>query len=510
MVGLKKQLDCWVKDLKERIYELGNHSMIVLIGNIIGKVLSLFMMFIFSRFLGAQTYGDYIFVMSFIYMIVLVPQLGINTGLISFLSRKTIDDVSKQSYVSFSFLITFVAGIILYGIVLSFDEFILQTVLGNFDEKQLFYFLTPLIVLFPLQRLSVSVLLAHKQFKYSTIIKDLVVPLVRLIVVVIIVLGFEKLDYSAMITSIYIFTITVFVILFVKVFKEGYIGRLKKDTNHLALLKYSLPLFFTGIIIVLADNIDKYMIGMIIGTKDIGVYLVAVQVGILSMYALGPITTVLAPSISEMYHDRKFIELNMVYKTISKWMVMIALIVAGFIVVYPKDILSLFGSEFIDGYNVLIAFAMGYVVISLFGPVGTINAMVGNQKQHLIANIISIVFNLVANWILIPLIGINGAAIATILSIVLRNLIDYIFVYIKLKIHPYSSKMLTIAIIISFASFVIFIVGQFLSISIFWKLMILGAIYVVLVVPLLLKYVLSDILFFKQLIEKMKNTRIKS
>ena len=72
------------------------------------------------------------------------------------------------------------------------------------------------------------------------------------------------------------------------------------------------------------------------------------------------------------------------------------------------------------------------------------------------------VLTVTTNLLFIPIWGIEGAAIATASTIVVFNLIRFIFVYIKLKIQPFSVKTILVLFILAIA----FGVNEFLP---FWK-----------------------------------------
>jgi O-antigen/teichoic acid export membrane protein len=54
------------------------------------------------------------------------------------------------------------------------------------------------------------------------------------------------------------------------------------------------------------------------------------------------------------------------------------------------------------------------------------------------------VLNIIANVILIPQFDIAGAALATLMSVVLYNIGKAIFIYVKFRIHPFQVKLLII------------------------------------------------------------------
>ena len=64
----------------------------------------------------------------------------------------------------------------------------------------------------------------------------------------------------------------------------------------------------------------------------------------------------------------------------------------------------------------------GRLISSFSGSVGNILQMTGNQNIYAIILLIGAILNVVLNLIFIPLYGINGAAIASMSSLIVWNL----------------------------------------------------------------------------------------
>jgi len=99
-------------------------------------------------------------------------------------------------------------------------------------------------------------------------------------------------------------------------------------------------------------------------------------------------------------------------------------------------LLSLFGADFVAGYPALIILTAGMIVNAAAGPVGLLLNMTGHQR--LCAKIFgtSALINVVLNALLIPQLGIVGAALATAATMILWNLWLLIMVARKLDLHP--------------------------------------------------------------------------
>jgi len=108
----------------------------------------------------------------------------------------------------------------------------------------------------------------------------------------------------------------------------------------------------------------------------------------------------------------------------------------------------------------------------------------------LITNILLVIFTIISNYILIPKYGINGAAMATALSVFLFNLIYLILIKVKMGLQPFSLKTLyTVLILLGVYGISIYLpLSGNLYVDIIWKTFVV----VVIFIPLLLSLELSE------------------
>ena len=104
------------------------------------------------------------------------------------------------------------------------------------------------------------------------------------------------------------------------------------------------------------------------------------------------------------------------------------------ILFFSEFILRLFGEQFILGslcLNILIA---GQLINVLCGSVGYILNMTEYQNIFKWIIVFTVIMNVVLNIVLIPLYGIFGAAVASMISLILWNMISCIYIYKKFNI----------------------------------------------------------------------------
>ena len=94
--------------------------------------------------------------------------------------------------------------------------------------------------------------------------------------------------------------------------------------------------------------------------------------------------------------------------------------------------MELFGQEFSAGVVALLLISFAQLVNSISGSVGYIMQMTNNQKIFQFIIIFSAILNIVMNYFLIPIYGINGAAFSSMISMITWNVMSVIFIKNKL------------------------------------------------------------------------------
>lgn len=478
--------------MKTNISELSSKSVLVFIGNIIGQFIGFISVIIFARLLGSEIYGFYVYMVSFLSFFVILPNLGMNKGLISFLSRSTLTIEEKKSILTFSLLVSSFISIFVIVVSIIFREVIATHLLSDSAYISLFLIMLPSIILTSINGLLLGALRAIRKIKEIIIMSNIVRHFIMIIVTVIFVLLNQR-NYLAIVVGFYLSTLLTSTYYFIKLKKYNLIGKLKSKYDNKKILFFSIPLLFSGIVSIIMQNIDKYMIGYLVGVSEVAIYKIALQFGTVSIIALNSVNTIFAPMISTLYHDDKIHDLKNLYSLTTKWITIINLMIFGMIVVFSKDIMNIAGKEFIYGGAALIIISLGQIINSSVGSVANINVMTGKPRYDLISGLISMAINIILNYLLIPNYGINGAAFATAVSLGIKNIINFILMYKRLKIHPYDKSFVRLfgVSIISIISIYMFS-RPLLDMNYFLRLIICGIVYSTIFITLVYKFVMSD------------------
>jgi len=480
--------------MNQEIRELGKKSIIVLVGRIIGELISFISVIVIGRLLGAEVYGQFVYITSFLLFFTILPKLGMENSIVSFLSRSNIDLEQKKGILTFSLIIVMVLSLLVVFFSYFNANFINQKLLNSIKYGELFVLLLPTVILDSIRAILRSSLRAVRKINEITLIDNLVNPIIKTTFIIVLVIIFNIKNYYSLVIPLYISSFTAITYYVYKLRSLNLIGKtlgIKKFDNK-NFIKFSLPLLFTGIMTILIHNVDRYMIGYLIGVKNLGIYKVALQFGTASSIALFSVNIIFAPLISNLYHDNRRKDLRKMYQLTTKWVTIINLLIFGIILIFSKEIMNIAGEEFIIGGTALILITLGQVINSIFGPVGYINIMTGHPRFELISAVSALIVNVILNIFLIVPYGINGAAIATAISLLTRNILSFVLMYKILKIHPYNKSYLNIAGVFISMVVLFFVISNFIHVNYLIRLIIFGTIYSIIYLLLVYKFVMNN------------------
>jgi O-antigen/teichoic acid export membrane protein len=146
--------------------------------------------------------------------------------------------------------------------------------------------------------------------------------------------------------------------------------------------------------------------------------------------------------------------------------------------------------KFSHGKHVVLFIGLAQLFNVTTGVNGLIIIYSKYYRFNMFSNILLLIITIAFNYILIPKYGINGAAVATSISVFLFYTIKMIFVYVKMGMHPFNIKTLY-TIILLFST--LFIVGYMpITSNIFIDIILRSLLVLILFVPLMLWLKLSE------------------
>lgn len=207
------------------------------------------------------------------------------------------------------------------------------------------------------------------------------------------------------------------------------------------LLRFSLPMLGVTLANTGLAYTDRIMIGILASSGAVGVYNAAATMAAQMQFALSSINASFSPVISNLYEQGRIEALDELYADTVRWVLIATIPIGVILVAFSFPIMSIFGSEYVEGSALLQVLTGAYLIITGVGSVGYMLQMSDHQDTVFAINASMAVGNVVLNLVLIRLYGAMGAALATGGIQVLGNLTQLIVLYAFLGIQPFRTAL---------------------------------------------------------------------
>lgn len=188
-------------------------------------------------------------------------------------------------------------------------------------------------------------------------------------------------------------------------------------------MRAALPLFFLASATIITTQTDVLMLFALQSNASAGVYQTAARGAELITFSLLVVSGVVQPTISRLHELGDLDRLQNVVTGAARFALVLALPVALGLAVFAEPLLELvYGAEFSRGAVCLMILSAAQVVNVSAGLVAQILIMTGHVRDAAIGMTLGAVVNVILNALLIPRWEIEGAAVATGISLVVWSI----------------------------------------------------------------------------------------
>lgn len=198
----------------------------------------------------------------------------------------------------------------------------------------------------------------------------------------------------------------------------------------------ALPLLLNDSAFMLLAHTDTIMTGTILGSFEVGIYSAAFKTASGVSFILLGVNAIAAPMFATLHTQGDYEGLQELTATVARWLFYPSLAFALLLIIFGDRVLGLFGSEFIAARWSMTILILGQLVNVGAGSVGYLMQMTGHHKKCAYVVGCSALLNVVLNSILIPILGIMGAAIATATTMAIWNIWLHRLVVKHLGVYP--------------------------------------------------------------------------
>lgn len=475
---------------KPELTSIAEGAGITFVGKIIECVFMYSYLIIVARLFGAESLGLLMLGLTIINIAAIISRLGLDSGVIKYLAvysgnndKQRVKGIIAQS-LKYSLIASAFLGILLFLTAKS----IFVNIYGKTELENVIKFLSISLPFLSVTFIALSSTYGLQIMRYKVYALNIFLPLSNLAFVIIIFLAGLKLNGIAAAYSVSAFLTCIVSLYFMcKVFRG--LRHIKAIPETRKLFRFSIPLLLFFFLNSAIQWTDTLMLGYFQVAQDIGIYNAALKTALLTSTILMSFNAIFAPIIADLCNKKEFEKLGSLFKTVTKWIFTACFPVFLLIVLLSKEIMTLFGEEFLIGCIPLVVLSFCYLANGAAGSVGLILTMSGKQDIMMYNTFGVCILNIILNYILIPRYGMIGASVATGISIIILNIIMLVEVYLLMKMHPYNWKFLKPAIfgMISFG-IILFMKNILLNFNWFLQLLVYISLFIVIFVCLMVKW----------------------
>jgi O-antigen/teichoic acid export membrane protein len=420
------------------IKDLTKKSFSVLIIRSFGVLLLFGFTLFITNFYSAENVGRYDFVRSTLMVLGGISLMGTNQSIIYYSgllnARKSIESI-RSIYSNMLKIIFNLSLIILGFFMIFFNESIINDIFKNRESYSLILKTILTLVFFAVTMLNIDTIRALKK----TILSEMYRSMFRYLPVFIFAIILLKTNNEELLVEVYLLgflllslfsSISVY-ILFKKIDKPN---DKSESFTITEIFKTSSPMALSAIAYFIMQSIDIIILSIYEGFDQIAYYSVSVKLAMLTTLALMSVNIVIAPRIAEIYENQNMQKLQMLIKHSTRIIFLISICVLSVLFFFSEEILGLFGQGYVIANNALFFLLAAQFFNAVSGPGAIYLNMTGRQKTLNKILVSALIINILLNFYLIPIQGINGAAIATLASLIIWNTITTVLIYSRDKI----------------------------------------------------------------------------
>jgi O-antigen/teichoic acid export membrane protein len=186
--------------------------------------------------------------------------------------------------------------------------------------------------------------------------------------------------------------------------------------------RVTLPLFLVAFFQLGLSRVDTLFLGLFAEPREVGLYSSASRMAGFLLFGISAVNAWVAPMISEMYVRRDTEQLARMVR-LGTWTILgFTLPISLCFLAFGREILSVFGPDFREAYPALAILVVGQLVHSTMGIGGYLLTMTAHQRDAMVIDGLSAVVGVGLSLVLIPRLGMNGAALANAATLALRTL----------------------------------------------------------------------------------------
>jgi O-antigen/teichoic acid export membrane protein len=410
-----------------------------------GRAIAYVTQIVLARMYGPAQLGFYVLGVTVVGLASTLARFGMEISIVRFVAEYRAEgNPSKvRGTILLSLWVSFALSLALSALAFLGAGFLANEVFGKPPLESIFRVISLSIPFVTLMNMTVWTTQGFQTVKYATYVREISQPLISLgLIVVFYLLGAQVLGAVVAYVLSMAASSALGLYYLIRIFPGLLDRNLRPEFEGQVFFGVSVPILVATVTEYVNAWIAIALAGALLTGEEVGIYSAAARTATLAGVVYIAFDGIFAPIISDLHRRGLLEELDYLYKEVSRWIFTSGLIIFSVMSLLSRDIMAVFGEDFVTGWVVLVIIATSQLFSSSIGATNRVLSMTGHQNVLMLATVGSAATALVGSATLIPVYGILGAAWATAASIVLANAITLTAIYRRMSLSPYSGRYL--------------------------------------------------------------------
>ncbi len=411
----------------------------------VGKVL---FVFVAAKFYGTSALGLYFLAWSAVDIASKFGLWGMDRSLIRDLARLSGENSpeSRQEILSllyFNLRIAFIFSLIVAAVMFAGSGWMARGIFRDaalVGPLRLLSLATPFVVLTLVLIASTKAL---RLMRYEAYIRQGLQPAILLGVALVLIpfkLGAMGLVLAHLCAS-FVASVMALVVVLRKYKHLGWPPKpLPRETRR-AIFRYTTPIAAMDFLNLSIARADIILVGALLSSGSAGLYGIAVEIISVIKRVRQGFEPIFSPIVSELSHHGQTQRLQRNYVLVTRWLMAGTLLPVVAMVVFPEQILAFFNIRSAEAATVLRVLALAHGLFGTFSAAESLLVMSGRSLLNATLSAMMLVVNVAVGLLLIPRLGLLGAALGTLVAFVIVSSARIYHGYKQLHLQPFDSSL---------------------------------------------------------------------
>ena len=446
-------------------------SSLLLVGRFVSKGVNFAVQVLTVRYLVKSDYGAFAYALSVVAIGTTFVTFGLDRAVTRFVPIYHEHRDYNKMFGTLALVLSTILVLGLGGVMLFYG---LQGLLGGtiIDDDQALALLLILIVLAPVQALDTVLNGLFAVFSRPTAIffrKYVLGPVLKLAVVLLLILSNSSVEFLAMgYLAAGVLAVVIFSIILIRTLRDqGLFQHLhlrNLDIPARTVLAFTVPLLTSDLVYIVMGSVDAILLEFFHGTVDVAALRAVQPTAKLNQIVLASFGLLFTPVAARMFARNDTKGINNLYWQNAIWIAIVSFPIFALTFSLAQPItLTLFGEEYASSAIILALLAFGYYFNAALGQNGLTLKVYGKVRYVMSINIFAALLNLGLNLVLIPRYGALGAAIGTLTTLIIFNILKQGGLRFGTSINLFDRRYLRVYVTIAVAALALLVVQSMTS-----------------------------------------------